>query len=159
MIDPQQLLEFVIRPVLHDLGLWSVPAEQLVLGTACKESECGRWLKQLGGGPALGIYQMEPETHDDIWNNYLDYHDNLANSIKQWANETSKRDFVEELAWNLGYATALCRVHYLRVPSPIPDYLLGQAQYWKQHYNTTRGKGTVNEYIASWEKFVPHDLW
>lgn len=40
MIDPEQLLKFIIRPVLQALGLHTVVAERLVLGTACQESEC-----------------------------------------------------------------------------------------------------------------------
>ena len=64
MIQPEHLVKYVIEPVLKTLDLYSEDAVNLVLGTACVESECGRWLHQLGTGPALGIYQMEPDTHD-----------------------------------------------------------------------------------------------
>jgi hypothetical protein len=157
VIDPIHLTKYVIRPVLKDLGLYSVPAEQLVLGTACQESQCGRWLKQLGNGPALGIYQMEPATHDDIWDNFLEHRDKLVEKVKGfWINTSS--DLADELVGNLYYATAMCRIHYLRVPEPIPDTLIGQAYYYKRYYNTPLGKATAEEYIAAWRRFIPSDL-
>ena len=48
MIDSVHLTKYVIRPVLKIWGLHSENAERLVLGTACQESHCGLWLKQLG---------------------------------------------------------------------------------------------------------------
>jgi len=153
MIEPSHLLKYVIRPVLKDLGLWSVPAEQLVLGTACQESECGRWLHQLGAGPALGIYQMEPATHNDIWDNFLEYKPDLVEKLKRFHINLAE-DTECELMGNLYYATAMCRVNYLRMPGAIPDYLGGQAQYWKTFWNTELGAGTIQEYIDNWNRFV-----
>lgn len=153
MIDPRHLLEHVIRPVLRDLGLWSVAAERLVLGTACQESACGRYLVQIGG-PAKGIFQMEPATHDDIWGNFLVYRDDLQVKILKWRTDSEVISSVNEMIGNLYYATAMCRVHYLRVPEPIPDDLHGQAQYWKKNYNSELGKGTVEEYMNNWNRFV-----
>jgi len=150
MIDPIHLLIYVIRPTLKSLDLWSIEAEQLVLGTACQESECGRWLKQLGGGPAVGIYQMEPATHDDIWKNFLEYKEVLVDKLAAFYFDGNSN----ELVGNLYYATAMCRIHYLRVPEAIPVGLRKQAEYWKRFYNTELGAGTIDEYIQSWERFV-----
>lgn len=156
MIDPLQLLNHIIRPVLHDLDLWSPEAERLVLGTACKESECGRWLVQLGGGPALGIYQMEPATHSDLWAHYIYGRDALRLRLQKFCSQAEPP--ANELIWNLAYATAMCRIHYYRAPEKIPDDLPGQAQLWKLRYNTPLGAGTVDEYIAAWRQFVPAGL-
>ena len=166
MIDPKQLLNYIIRPVLHDLSLWSQPAERLVLGTACQESQCGRYLHQLGDGPALGIYQIEPATHDDIWKNYLDYllpANGLPALMRSWA---IKRRVMggepypdaEEMIGNLYYATAMCRIQYYRVPSALPTYLAAQAAYWKKNFNTELGAGTVEEYMNNWNRFVTPDV-
>jgi len=157
MIDPKQLLDLIIRPVLRDLDLWSEQAERLLLGTACKESECGRWLKQLGGGPALGIFQMEENTHDDIWMNYLDFKPVLARKIGQWCLKTTET-MAGEMVGNLYYAAAMCRVHYLRAPDAIPDTLAGQARYWKTHYNSPMGAGTESEYMNTWNRMVPPEI-
>src|SRR5688572_28738068 len=141
MIDPIHLRTYVIRPVLKDLGLWSEPAEKLILGTACQESQCGRWLRQIGEGPALGIFQMEPATHNDLWNNFLDHRPEIARKVKLFV--AGLAPSAEQLVGNLYYATAMCRIHYLRVPEPIPNTLEEQAAYWKKFYNSELGKGKV----------------
>ena len=67
MIDRHQLDRDIIEPVLSRLHAASPAARALLLGTAAQESAMGRYIRQLRGGPALGIFQMEPATHDDIW--------------------------------------------------------------------------------------------
>jgi len=155
LIDPAQFRELIVRPVLQALKKWSVAAENLLLGTALQESGL-RYLKQIGGGPALGVYQMEPATHDDIWKNYIRQgRDELGNTIflatqAHWnQNENVQSDM---LIWNLAYATAMARVHYLRVPEPLPEAhnVMGMAEYWKAHFNTPRGAGTPEEYVANY---------
>ena len=42
------------------------PAIDLLMGTCAQESHMGTYLRQLGGGPALGIFQMEPFTFLDL---------------------------------------------------------------------------------------------
>lgn len=154
MIDPAHLLIHVIRPVLKDLDLWSASAERLLLGTACQESECGRWLVQLGNVPmgGCGIYQMELATHQDLWENFILNRPTLEAKVRQFKSPWFSAR--EELTGNLSYATAMCRVHYLRDPRPIPEDLPGQAEYWKRVYNTAAGKGEVNQYINNWNRFV-----
>jgi len=82
-MHPGQLRGDIVYPTLHYIGLWSDAAETLILGTIAQESRCGEYVKQVGGGPALGICQMEPATHDDIWLNYLHYKPVLAHKIRQ----------------------------------------------------------------------------
>jgi hypothetical protein len=158
MIDPVQLLAYVIRPVLKDLDLWSPSAELLLLGTACAESECGRWLRQLNDGVALGIFQMEPATYQDCWINFLNYRPALARRVMDWTSVVFP-DIPEprEMVWNLAYATAMCRIKYLRDPEPIPDTLPGMAAYYVRIYNTPLGKGSVEKYLANWQRFVAPD--
>jgi hypothetical protein len=154
MISVPDLVSCVIRPVLKDIGLWSENAEKLVLGTCCVESACGQYLVQIGGGPALGIYQCEPATHEDIWTNFLRFRPELAAKVRHLIINCTDA-LHDELCGNLYYATAMCRVHYCRFPEPIPDTLLGQAQFWKLRYNTVLGAGTVEDYVAAWRRFVP----
>jgi hypothetical protein len=157
MIEPSDLLIYVIKPVLKDLGLWSVDAEKLILGTACAESGCGRFLHQIGG-PALGIYQMEPDTHNDIWDNFIEYRPELVKKL-ELMDASGHGSYEDQLPGNLYYATAMCRIHYLRVPAPIPDSLPKQAAYWKNHYNTELGKGSTDDYMAAWYRYVGHGTW
>ena len=158
MIDPRQLVLHVIRPVLISLDLSSANAEKLLLGTACVEAECGRYLVQIGG-PALGIYQMEKATHDDCWENYLNLLSNtLAHKVDRWCTIDPPDDLAPEMIGNLCYATAMARVKYLRDPAPIPDYLGGHAAYWKRVYNSPLGAGTVQGYLQAWNRFVSPTL-
>ncbi|HAS6480579.1 TPA: hypothetical protein GRR64_23770 [Vibrio parahaemolyticus] len=150
-MDAKQLTTLVVRPTLKQLGLYSRSAEQLIVGTIYQESRA-KYLKQLGTGPALGVIQMEPATYQDIWNNYLAYKRNLANQITELASMASldedMRPDVSQLVTNLSFAVAMCRAHYLRQKPALPaaDDIEGLAQYWKDHYNTHLGAGTVDEF-------------
>ena len=148
MIDLDQFRDLVIEPTLEHLGLYSVAATELVLGTAIQESRV-TYIKQLGSGPALGLFQMEPATHNDIWDNYLRYREDLAGRVAD-----TGRTQPDEMIWNMRYACAMCRVHYRRVREPLPTAgdLPSQAAYWKEHYNTPLGRGTQTEYIENWER-------
>jgi hypothetical protein len=148
-LDVDQLRLNVVRPVLVRLDLHTPAAENLVLGTALHESH-GRYIRQIKG-PAMGIYQMEPATHYDLHHNFLRFNTALKVRVNQYAGFFSG-DLADpsELIGNLFYATAMCRIHYRRLKAPLPTnepYAL--AQYWKDFYNTRRGKGTV-------EQAVPH---
>lgn len=158
MIDANHLLNEVIRPVLADLKLNGVYAEMLVLGTACVESHCGLWLTQLGQGPARGIYQMEPATHDDHWNKFLSDFPDLAKKVNRWRVQYGNGMGADEMAGNLYYATAMCRIHYYRRPEALPNTLPGHAAYWKQFYNTHLGAGTESKYMEAWRQFAPATL-
>ncbi len=150
-MDAKQLLTLVVRPTLKKLRLHSHAAEQLVIGTIYQESRA-KYLKQLGNGPALGIIQMEPDTYHDIWDNYLEYKRALANKVTELASidslEEDIRPDASQLISNLAFAVAMCRVHYLRKKPPLPAAgdISGLAHYWKDHYNTHLGAGTVDEF-------------
>jgi len=152
MLDPAQLRADIIRPALAAIGSDSADAAELILGTIAQESG-GQYVRQLGGGPAMGICQMEPATHDDIWGNFLRYRSSLSNSLLA-AIGASQRPRAERMVWDLRYAVLMCRAHYLRVPEPLPDTLEGKADYWKQHYNTADGAGTVEEYVRNYRRLV-----
>lgn len=69
---------------------------------------------------------------------------------------SSNADKIEELKNNDKYATAMARIHYLRVAESIPKAgdIKAQANYWKKHYNTPLGKGLPSEYITKWNRYV-----
>lgn len=152
-MDAKQLKVLVIGPTLKTIGLYSEAADQLILGTIFQESRA-KYLKQLGNGPALGVIQMEPNTYNDIWDNYLKYKPELAAKITHLASVGSLgpdgRPDVNELVTNLAFAVGMCRVHYLRVKEKLPaaDDVEALGRYWKQYYNTELGAGTVDEFVA-----------
>ena len=153
-IDVRQLRELVIKPACEAIGLWSVAAEELLLGTACQESKCGQYLHQLGNGPALGIFQMEPATYRDHWTNFLRYRSEMAGKLIAMCGHVAPAP--EEMIWNLLFAAAMCRVHYYRVKAPLPKAgdLAAQAEYWKRHFNSALGAGTPQEYVANWNRYA-----
>ncbi|WP_065218443.1 MULTISPECIES: hypothetical protein [Butyricimonas] len=142
----------LITSVLKEIGLYSDNAVNLLMGTAAQESRLGKYRKQIGGGPALGIFQMEPATFNDIVNNYLRYKPELAAKIERAARVS--RFKAEDIENNDLLAICMARVHYLRVKKAIPSNLEGWATYWKRYYNTPLGKGKEEEFIANYKKYV-----
>ena len=153
MIDPKQLRDLVIKPALIEIELYSEAAEQLVLGTAIVESKLS-YIKQLGTGPALGLWQIEPDTHTDVYDNFLEYRDELQEIIMSLS--APGQTFEENLTSNMQYGAAICRLCYYRAPASLPDAfdLEGQAAYWKQFYNTPLGAGTEEKYIGEVEQTI-----
>lgn len=148
MFDPDQFCQYVIEPALKEIGLYSKGAEQLLLGTCCAESKLGTYLHQVRG-PALGVFQMEPNTHADIWENYLRYRPDLKETIRElvplamWDTEED-RVHHETLIYDLKYAAVMARLKYRRSPKAIPpvDDWNGFASIWKSVYNSQLGAGT-----------------
>jgi hypothetical protein len=152
----QDFREAVVRPALHAIDHWSPAAENLLVGTAAVESGFMR-LRQAGGGPALGIFQIEPATHEDIWDNYLAFRPELSSEVRGLASQhIFHEDMHRELVGNLFYATAIARIVYLRVKPPLPhaDDLQGLADYWKAHYNTPAGAGKPAHFIERYATTV-----
>lgn len=152
-MNARQFREFIVRPVLQATSMHSENAENLLMGTAAQESHF-EYIKQLGAGPALGLFQMEPDTHDDIWANYLRYRAEVQESIMIACGIGGEQCISGRLLWDLRYATLMCRVHYRRVTAALPSDIDGMAHYWKDHYNTELGAGTVDEFKQNYGKFV-----
>lgn len=169
-MDYKQLKEFVVIPTLKQMDLYSESAANLIIGTMAQESRC-EYLKQIGGGPACGLIQMEPATHLDIYLNYLRYKVDLMDKVTGYLTTAEfesidKSDSRDEslnavakdgsLVWNIAYQVAMCRVHYLRKKPAIPpaDDIEALGRYWKEHYNTNLGKGTVAEFVENFPREI-----
>lgn len=140
-----QLKQFVIEPILKQLNLYSEEAADMLCETAAAESLCGNFIRQIAG-PACGVYQMEPATAEDIYKNYLAYKPDLFMAVRNLF--VPRLSMAENLTMNLAFATAMCRIHYLRVKQPIPKTVEGRAGFWKKYYNTPKGKGTIEDYLT-----------
>ena len=70
---------------------------------------------------------MGPATHDDLYANYLSYHQELASRLMELRAPALSLD--ENLATNLMYGAAVCRLCYYRQPEALPEAgdLEGQA--------------------------------
>lgn len=146
-LDPQQLLQYVIRPALLRLEAF-IPhtrrAERLVLGTAITESGL-QYLDQVDKlakpGPAYGLWQMEKITFDDHLKRIPKGLEAGLYGYMAWVPD------VEDLHWNLRLGAAMCRILYWHAPEPLPPEgdVLAMAQFWKKRYNTPLGAGTVEK--------------
>lgn len=154
-MEPTQL-RMLIEEVLIELGppLNSPDAVELLLLTAAQESHLGYYIVQVGNGPAKGIFQMESATAKDIWKNFLKYKPDIARSVDALTGVACWDDL--QLKGNLLYQIAMARVHYYRRPEPLPskDDHVGMAEYWKKHYNTHLGKGTIEEALKNYRRLV-----
>lgn len=156
-LDAGQVRDLIVRPTLKYLGLpGGLAAEKLVLGTAAQESKL-KYLKQRGKGPALGLWQCEPATFRDLVSRMpLD----LSLKVIALTSEQSIESFdrganawLNDLTWNLRFSCAVCRVHYylrrfkLNENASIEEL----ATIWKRWYNSSLGKGTPEQFLASWK--------
>lgn len=104
-------------------------------------------------GEASGTYR--PGYHGGIWQvdkiGYLEtviqqrlrkYWDEIKAKLGiDWAN-TEWEDLEKPL-----YSGLAARLFLARISAPIPSDLPAQAHYWKTHYNTAAGKGTVQKFV------------
>jgi len=169
-IDPRQLLVHVVRPALNSLGLpGGTLAEKLVMGTAAQESRF-QYIHQLGKGPALSLWQIEPVTAMDALRRApaeaLDRLEGMApGSLPVQGKGTLLGPVVEQLHGNLYLGAAMCRlVYYLKPFSISRELAAGDepgwcAWAWKRYYNTLKGKGTADEFLNWWEWFKLDELW
>lgn len=157
-MDVNQFKDLIVVRTLEFLEPeipYSESAVNLLLLTWATESQGGKYIKQLGTGPALGIFQMEPATYRDIWQNYLSYKPDLSDKLNGLCCALAFPKG-ENMIGNLYYATAMARVHYRRSTYALPtaDNVPALAKMWKTVYNTHLGKGTVDKAIADYRKYV-----
>lgn len=153
-LDLRQFRDEVVAPTLKHLDLWTLGREALLLGTACQESGLV-YLRQMGSGPALGPFQMEPRTAEDLHLNFLAYRTALRIKVRDLLSRGQSTLTVpdaHEMCWNLGYACAMAACQYARFADPVPDPLevAELAHTWKVRFNTALGAGTEAQFIRSY---------
>ncbi len=142
----------LITDTLKEIGLYSENARELIMGTFAQESNF-KYTRQIGGGPALGYCQIEPSTFKDIINNYLKYKPELMGKVMKSCGIVSFNP--DDLVENKKLMICMTRVHYLRVSDPLPSHkdVWAMGEYWKQFFNTPKGKGTVSEFVKNYTKY------
>jgi len=158
----QILHDHIIYPVLEhmaeklQLPLNSVAARKLILATAAQESHCGDYFKQIKG-PAMGIFQVEPATEEDLFTNFLDGREDFLEVIMSFQSEAGAED--NDLISALGntfYQAAITRAQYYRFPAALPEAndFEGTWEYYKKYWNTDLGAATKEEFTRNWILFV-----
>ena len=160
-ICAKELRHYVVRPTLKHLKMWSPTAENLLLGTAARESELGFHIKQ-DHHQALGIYHISPRMHRNIWDFYLAKRSELSSLVRGLA---SQREFLchphHELATNLSYATAIAWMIYYRTEINIhslpEDDIKAMGKLWHNHFHRHH-PGSVNSFIESYERLITGEI-
>ena len=152
-MNAQQLLDCIIKPTLEYMGgnYNSKNARMLLLSTAAIESKCGYYIKQVGG-PAMGIWQMEPATHNDIWDNCDALRNNVFVDAISQMQISCIVDSDIDLVISPMYACAMARLKYAMDPKPLPDYnnIRQVYDYYKRIYNTPLGASTYAKFKQAW---------
>lgn len=133
--------------------------EMMLLTIAAESSFTHR--KQIGGGPAMGLMQMEPATALDTFRWLAPDRDRpitWSRLTQIWLGLESVpffRPTAEEVSWHLEhhdyFSLGIGRLHYRMFAEPFPDSLEDQARYWKQHWNTPAGAQTAEHAIRQWK--------
>lgn len=153
-LDLAQFRRWVVAPVLEYLAP-EIPhtraSEKLVLGIALHESAGLVYIDQKESradhpGPALGLYQIEPETHRDLWFSWLPHRPGIEYKLRSlrapWPTS------LQQLRTNPVYGTGITRANLFRWPERLPDEddVDGLASYAKRYHNSVAGKATVDDY-------------
>jgi hypothetical protein len=151
-----ELRQWVIKPTLKRLGVYSKAAENLLLATAVQESGLGFHLKP-AGQRALGIYQIHSLAHRHIWDHHLALHSDMASLVRGLA---SQHDFLAqphaELATNLSYATAIAWFMYARHKEfslPKSNDIEAIASLWKRFYHP-KSKSSTQDFSDKFTRYI-----
>ena len=123
-------------------------AIQMILETAVVETGLGR-IEDTTVNAGMGLTQFDKLPFDDI--KQRNYH------LRKKIYEDLKVD-IHLIDWNdLRYNSFLSllftRMFYLLKNEHIPKTIEERAAYWKLHYNTKLGKGTVEHYLEMNKKY------
>lgn len=153
MLHRTQFLD-AIRRTLQAGGLPRTHTAVLLLaGTAAQESLFGHYLHQLGGGPALGFFGIEPATERSLWAHYISRKPAYGQGIESVCGITGPNKSALEL--DIRYQILLARIFYLSIPEPLPEptpEMLGS--YWKTYWNTVYGAGNVIQFVRNYRRFL-----
>jgi len=140
----------------------------LLLGTAATEShfladrQTGfGWIDRRG---AWGPWQIEEASVTESLKMLFD-NPTLANRAAQLWYECDTADGImfasmtplracRLMMQNDRLSSIFARLHYRRVPDPIPHGVDAQSKYYKQYYNTVYGKGSTEKYKEDWDQYV-----
>lgn len=154
MFDCSQFRELIVIPALSKIKGYSKEAEELLIFTCAVESGGGTYLKQIRG-PALGVYQMEPDTYTDLWQNYIHRYPAKSHMLALHMG-IGAMPLPDKMVSDLQFATAMARFHYMRHKEPLPDHNDIDAiwLYYKKYWNTSKGKARKDVSVKNYAKFV-----
>lgn len=128
----------------------------LIVETAIAESSGGYYIDE--GTGDLGILQIRVNTATDLLKWLSVTHPDIRSSILAFRND--KLSMRDNLKHNIPFSIAVAITEYWRKAGP--DYhhhissVTDRGIMWTSVYNTSKGKGTVNKYIARVQQYNRH---
>lgn len=153
-VDNNQI-KSLIKDVCVQLGEKYAKEEALdiIYATGLVESKY-EYIEQIGTGPARSFWQVEPETAVDNCKNFISARPELMQRAADILGidpyhfidpQPDNWDWI--LRTNIAAGILHCRIKYWRVPESIEHSPEGLAKYWKEHYNTAEGAGSVEHFL------------
>ena len=151
-MNKKQLTDLVIIPTLKEIpGGYSEPAVMAIQMIIAHESVGGKYLAQTNG-PALGIIQMEPATHLDVWKHGDSIKVN-ARILGIISNESSCTPSPNKLVSDLRYNVFMARQKLFMDEGSLPDNAHDMSVYLKKNWNGN-GKATPEKYLNDFAGWV-----
>jgi hypothetical protein len=123
-------------------------AKEMIIETAIAETGLGQ-IEDKTVGAGMGITQFDEMPFNDIRDRCVKSRPKILKdlgvdiSLVHW----------DDLRYNQFLALLFTRLLYWLKGDPIPETIEERAAYWKLHYNTKLGKGTVEHYLEMNRKY------
>ena len=157
-MEIRQFRDLIVRPTLAAINLpYPDRAEALLIATAAHESAGCRYIKQVGGGPALSFYQIEPATGSDVIDRWLPRQSRSLRDLVAIVTEFRAGDDLKgRLLCDMRFATVVARLIYWRAPEALPkaDDVPGMAKLWGLRWQTESDPVKMQQFIANHARFV-----
>ena len=128
-------------------GLYET-AKEMIIETAIAETGLGQ-IEDKTVGAGMGLTQFDEMPFNDIKTRTM----KLRPQIQKYLKIDISLVNWDDLRFNPFLSLLFTRLHYWLKGDPIPATIEERAKYWKLHYNTKAGKGTVEHYLEMNRKY------
>ena len=155
-MDKGQLATYAVNKMLKQIPRgFSAEAHLAVMMIIAHESYKGRYIKQVGNGPALGLIQMEPATHqcvwdegDSVWENAL-----FVGIITKEQFDRRIHPQASRLLYDLHYNVFMARQRLFMKPEALPKSKKALGKYLKKHWNSVQGAAAAEDYVEAYDSW------
>lgn len=137
----------LVRATLTDIKAHSDRAELAILMIIAHESGGGKARRQIGGGPARGIIQMEPPTFNDV----IKFGEKAASYLRRAGFDPAVVKCAD-LEFDDRLSVVMARARLAMDANPLPETPAAMAAYLKRFWNGP-GKATPEKYLKDWENW------
>ncbi|MCK5111062.1 MAG: hypothetical protein KAQ94_06030 [Arcobacteraceae bacterium] len=144
-IDEDTNIEEICAKVCRVLGFGANECADIFVYRISKaESGAGTIIDGTPNGAGAGIFQFDKIPFYDNQSRYKTKH---IEKVKYQLSIDVSETTWEELKIDILKGALACRLHFKPFKEEIPADMVGQGRYWKRHYNTEAGAGTVKHFL------------